>query len=228
MNYKGLYPLYTNSKEDKEEALEYLVRDMDKALNSAIGYIHIDGTDEILSDKTPDDIKDYIFRNIIISMYGENTSNIANFKIVQQVLLDKYYDYFLKYIELCGYRASYVYMFPSTISTQYIALKSKDKNFIPYNRWNPKEYWSDYSYDPLNKRKNILNPLNGMMHLYINIYGSSEKERNNIILLKNYFNGNLYGNYMNERSHSILTIKLLPSKNFFPIVLFKKGIEKFL
>ena len=230
MNYKGPFPLF--EKSDKEEAIEYLSSDLSNIFGDTVtGVTMVDGDsgEEYESfNGIPEEIRKSVTSNIVKAMYGENVHNIANFKIVQNIFLDKYHDFFLKYISLCGFNVMYSTIYPSLIANHYMKIKLNDTNFIPFERWNPNEYWSNYDYDPSNPRKNALNPINSLMHLTISIEAFSEEEKNKLINLRNNFDGILYG-FMGENFETkILNINLLPAKNFFGIIQFKNGIEKFL
>lgn len=166
MDYHLLHPLFDDSEEDYDIAIDYMANSMLGTGSVKVGVIGDDGEPIIDQQKVRE-----ITKRFIASSYGKNLKTIANAGLVEEVFFDKYADSILKYLKYAGYEAFYVELMPHDFSR--IAIESsirKNKNFKGYMPWNPNIIWNDFSYGD-NIEKNIVNPINQYENVSLIIKG---------------------------------------------------------
>lgn len=215
MDYRYIHPLYTGN--DYESARNYLADSLYNSIISNAPDGDLRGT-EALRAATKD---------MVTAIYGVNLIRMANFYTVQDIVVNKYIDSMLKYMDLCEVNCRFIEVRYPDIIPRIIAIKAQQPDFKPLTPYNPRLEW-DLSYGS-DVAKNLMNPLNSMSHYFLELNAISNYKFVREIAPC------YYGDRINdqidkwEKENSLLwlSLKILPSDNLHNINILIKSIHKY-
>lgn len=215
MDNRYIFPLYT--EDEYELARDYLASCMyNNMIESEC--VNIEG------EKLKSSLSE-----MITQMYGVNLVRMANYRMVQDIIVNKYIDSIFFYLRSCKVKSNIIQLDYQDIIPQIIAYKSQQPGFIPYKRFNPSEKWN-FTYGD-NIEKNLMNPLNGFPHYYIELVNLDNYDfmREIASSYHNYSN-DLYDKANEWEAENIkvtLAFKVLPACNLHDINVLIMAMHKY-
>ena len=206
MNYKYIYPLFEYG--DEEDAESFIVDNLIQNTQHAE-----------LDPKSLDyDIMAYMIKRSVCNAYGVNITLMANFFMVQKIVMENYIPHILKYLSLSRYNNNVDVM--HTCPSDILLVTNKfATDFSGPCRWSPNRVWTDFKQSD-NPIDNILNPLNGTKHIWLTIQSDPK-----VIDLMN--SGlDAYG-ISRSISEDAIRVKIGPSSSYNRIMTITKLIHKY-
>lgn len=231
MDNRCIHPLF--EKTDYNAALEYLTNRVEDGI-ADIGFdmssiFEEDGFIDEEKIGAFDILKNTVLKSILESAYGVNVVKMANYAIVEDIFIKKYYKSILSYMDTIGLDAYYVKIYPHSIIPALISNRSKSPNFKPMNLWDPNKEWNLMDMESTNIEKNILNPINHFYHISMIIKDVDNDDfinalyKNSPISLKNRIKRERSkGNKIN------VCVKLLPFDSYDKIFDFVNILHKYM
>ena len=208
MNYRYIYPLFENIKDDREEAHIFLIK---KMLENQAEKILYNESEELESYELDRVIHDHSRLGTIRTVYGVNIITMANYFKVEDIFFKDIRHRLLNYLTLNGHKAECVSIKASDIASKKIIHNMNTKiGYVPISKWPPSEKWLSLEYSS-NKDANLLSPMNQCIHSYVCLKDFSNKEF--IDSLKMYNIDHIYDNTKNE-----LYVKALPASSYNPVL----------
>lgn len=208
------YPLFRSDAVGREEACKYLAKNM---LDSGVVKVMEMNEDFVHKEFNKEGREGaYQFLQQMIAdtchfMYGINAPQMANFLVVSHMVDEKLKPALMKYMKYVGLDYTIIDFVPSEIAQPIIANRSKDPNFKPLERWDPRYLW-DFDHPINSAEEALVNPLNGFIHMSLYLKNIDNKpfllslQKNGIISREQI----LKANWKFEE----LELKLLPYNTF--------------
>lgn len=157
----AIYPMFNDNTYG--EAIEYLSSRLSRSA------IIVDKKgDKVMSNQKLD-----IIREVVKQFYGINVPLMANYRLVEDLTLDKYIEYIYDYIESTKAPIKILTYCPLEILAPLVLFKEGHLSEIaPIGKWNPDERWDSTIRAEKTRDKAISSPLNEFIHLDLIIGGS--------------------------------------------------------
>ena len=213
MTDRFIHPLYT--KEDIDDAQHYLAT----ILASNIDILNPEGN-PISNDKEAKFRQDPNLNDMLCDIVnvtlGVNTIDFANMHKVQDMYLDRYRDSLVKYATYAGYNAFTVDISISKLIPFIMSQNMKKSSFTQYRYWDPRVRW-DLSYTD-DVYTNMTNPSNSLLSSYVMISGMTDKNFVHKFSRFYSFDIETMCRKIDEGHPATFSIKLLPAKDYTPIM----------
>lgn len=119
-----------------------------------------------------------VMREVVKRFYGINVPLMANYRLVEDLTLDKYIEYIYDYIESIKAPIKILTYCPLEVLVPLVLLRGgSPSEMAPIGKWDPDEKWN-LAVRPESKDKAISSPLNEFIHLDLIISGKALYKKN--------------------------------------------------